>query len=181
MGFMYLICLGEWAMVETKALRHILQAGTLFKYTNTHVARNNTQPCIHTYTCKFMHLYIFKSFVDIVFGITGSSPHSIFSNPVSPQSVFRNEVENALFSYCDTSYIFDTMQWLWSGFYESWRQNRGNSVDAQSEFVYLFPPSTWRSEVIISYRALPEDMLELQWFDQGHFRGEGCLFQNDIS
>lgn len=31
MGFMYLIYLGEWATVETKALRHILQAGILFK------------------------------------------------------------------------------------------------------------------------------------------------------
>lgn len=37
MGFMYLIYLGEWATVETKALRHILQAGTLFKITDTHM------------------------------------------------------------------------------------------------------------------------------------------------
>lgn len=31
MGFMYLIYLGEWATVETKALRHILLARALFK------------------------------------------------------------------------------------------------------------------------------------------------------
>lgn len=30
MGFMYLNYLGEWAIVETKAVRHILLARTLF-------------------------------------------------------------------------------------------------------------------------------------------------------
>lgn len=69
MGFMYLIYLGEWATVETKAVRHILLARAVFKKADTHM---HTHSRIHTrtHTCKFMH---FKSFVDIVCGITGQT------------------------------------------------------------------------------------------------------------
>lgn len=45
MEFMYLIHLGEWATVETKALRHILQAGTLFE--------KSKHTCVHTHITTY--------------------------------------------------------------------------------------------------------------------------------
>lgn len=57
MEFMYLIYLWEWATVETKALRHILQAGTLFKkQIDLHTC--SVQPHAHTHIVMQVHAFV---------------------------------------------------------------------------------------------------------------------------
>lgn len=57
MEFMYLIYLWEWATVETKALRHILQAGTLFKkQIDLHTC--SVQAHAHTHIVMQVHAFV---------------------------------------------------------------------------------------------------------------------------
>lgn len=64
------------------------------------------------------------------------------------------------------------LEWI----YESWLQKTfdgfmiKDTVNAQREFVYAFPLSTG-SEIVNSYIMLPQDLTEIQCFDQGCFSG----------
>lgn len=107
MGFMYLIYLGEWATVETKALRHILLARTLFKKTDTHVAlqaHSHATSCTWTFFQEFCRYRAWHNWFNVLI------LYSLIQYLQRKWFLELNK-KNALFSYCKT-YFFYTMQWL---------------------------------------------------------------------
>lgn len=139
MVFMYLIYFGERATVETKTLRHILLARTLFKkQIHTCSLQAHTYPHTHTHLqvhalaqefcryCVWHNWFILLILYSLI--------------QYLQKIVFRNYIKNALFSYCHhiiiTSYILTQCSGFGMDFRNlgditfAWLED-GDSVDAQ--------------------------------------------------
>lgn len=131
--------------------------------------------CVYTYSSSYIYTFwrygMWHNWFTllILYSVIQYLQKKVFLGIKFKMSCFHIMQHNTFFIWC-SDFAADFMNLGGKTF--AWIDDRGGCVDTQREFVYSLPPS----EVINSYRNLPEDVIEIQRFDQGHFSGTEARF-----